>query len=71
MSFTEKDYIDLTARIIKCCIEVHKELGPGLMESVYEICCEMDEGFEEVAPFEVRVERGQMVECYVDVSWRQ
>ena len=28
----------ITARIIKCAIEVHKELGPGLMESVYEVC---------------------------------
>jgi len=31
-------YNSITARIIKCAIEVHKELGPGLMESVYEIC---------------------------------
>ena len=28
----------ITNRIIKCAIEVHKELGPGLMESVYEVC---------------------------------
>ncbi len=26
----------LTQKIIKCAIEVHKELGPGLLESVYE-----------------------------------
>ncbi|MEK7414090.1 MAG: GxxExxY protein, partial [Planctomycetota bacterium] len=26
----------LTQRIIGCCIEVHRELGPGLLESVYE-----------------------------------
>lgn len=38
MSFTEKDYNNLTEGIINCCIDVHKELGPGLMESVYEIC---------------------------------
>ncbi len=31
-------YNSITARIIKCAIEVHKELGPGLMESVYEVC---------------------------------
>ncbi len=35
---TEVDYNSITSRIIKCCIEVHKELGPGLMESVYEEC---------------------------------
>jgi len=39
-SFTEKDYNILTHKIIGCCVEVHKELGPGLMESVYEICAE-------------------------------
>jgi GxxExxY protein len=31
-------YNSLTERIIRCAIEVHRELGPGLMESVYEIC---------------------------------
>ena len=38
MSFTEKDYNELSGEIIEACIEVHKELGPGLMESEYEIC---------------------------------
>lgn len=38
MSYTEDDYNALSQKIIGCCIEVHKELGPGLMESVYEIC---------------------------------
>ena len=38
MSFTEKEYNELSGKIIDACIEVHKELGPGLMESVYEIC---------------------------------
>lgn len=32
-------YIDqLTYKIIGCAIEVHKHLGPGLLESVYEKC---------------------------------
>ncbi|MBI5484863.1 MAG: GxxExxY protein [Deltaproteobacteria bacterium] len=37
---TEKIYIDadITNRIIGCAIEVHKILGPGLLESVYESC---------------------------------
>ena len=28
----------LSKRIIGACIEVHKQLGPGLLESVYEAC---------------------------------
>ncbi len=32
----EENYI--TEKIIGCAIEVHKQLGPGLLESTYEIC---------------------------------
>ena len=38
MAFNENVYNTLTEKIIKCCIDVHKELGPGLMESIYEVC---------------------------------
>ena len=34
----EKDRLDLiTGRIIGAAIEVHKKLGPGLLESAYEV----------------------------------
>ncbi|HZK95451.1 MAG TPA: GxxExxY protein [Prolixibacteraceae bacterium] len=34
-----QNYLDqLTYKIIGCAIEVHKELGPGLLESIYEKC---------------------------------
>jgi GxxExxY protein len=34
----EKTYNELTSQIINACIEVHRELGPGLLESIYEVC---------------------------------
>lgn len=36
----QKDYNQLSSEIIACCIDVHRELGPGLLESVYEECLE-------------------------------
>jgi GxxExxY protein len=38
MRVTQKYLDELTYRIIGCAIEVHKQLGPGLLESVYEKC---------------------------------
>jgi GxxExxY protein len=38
MQMTQKYLDDLTYKIIGCAIEVHKHLGPGLLESVYEKC---------------------------------
>jgi len=36
--YHENKYSDLTGKIINCAIEVHKALGPGLLESAYEEC---------------------------------
>ena len=35
---TQKQIYDLSYKIIGCAIEVHKHLGPGLLESIYETC---------------------------------
>lgn len=36
---TEKEKMEyLSAEILDACIAVHKEMGPGLLESVYEFC---------------------------------
>jgi len=35
---TQKYLDDLTYKILGCAIEIHKVLGPGLLESVYERC---------------------------------
>ena len=51
-----EEYNQLTYDIIECCIEVHKELGPGLLESIYEECLES-----------VLVENGLKVQRQVEV----
>ncbi len=40
-----RDLNCLTSRIIGCAIEVHRALGPGLLESIYEsaLCIEFDD----------------------------
>jgi GxxExxY protein len=38
MSITKKYLDELTYQIIGCAIEVHKQLEPGLLESVYQKC---------------------------------
>lgn len=35
---TQKYINDIAYKIVGCAIEVHKHLGPGLLESVYEVC---------------------------------
>ena len=35
---TQQHINDLAYQIVGCAIEVHKQLGPGLLESVYEEC---------------------------------
>ena len=38
MILTKEEVTDLSYKITGCAIQVHKELGPGLLESVYEKC---------------------------------
>jgi len=35
---TQKQINDLAYKVVSCAIEVHKQLGPGLLESIYEEC---------------------------------
>ena len=38
MRITKQFIISLSYKVVGCAIEVHKQLGPGLLESVYETC---------------------------------
>lgn len=38
MGMTQKHINDLAYKTVGCAIEVHKHLGPGLLESIYEYC---------------------------------
>ena len=42
---------ELTDKIISAAIEVHKILGPGLLESAYQVCMEPESGLRKI-PFE-------------------
>lgn len=65
----------LTGKIIAAAIEVHKVLGPGLLESVYEeaLCHELElhsTGFERQKPVDVvykgKVINGQVLDLLVE-----
>src|ERR1700743_3565053 len=54
-------------RVIGCAIEVHRTLGPGLLESIYEacLCIEMDKdglAFQRQPPLPV-LYKGQQLNC--------
>ncbi len=64
----EENYINqITEKIIGCAIEVHKGLGPGLLESAYEkcLCFELNQlglKFERQVPLPV-VYKGVKLDC--------
>ena len=38
MTMTREEYNNISKTILDSCITIHKEIGPGLLESVYELC---------------------------------
>lgn len=49
MIMTKKEVNQIAYDIVSCAIEIHKILGPGLLESVYETCLEYElkaQGFD-------------------------
>jgi GxxExxY protein len=60
---TKKDITELSYKILGCAIKVHKELGPGLLESVYEKCLAHElksNGFEIITQKNVPIKYGQI-----------
>jgi len=43
------EFDDLSNRVIGCALEVHKTLGPGLLESTYEQCLARELALAEIA----------------------
>jgi GxxExxY protein len=64
---TQKYLNDMTHSIIGSAIEVHRELGPGLLESVYEKCLRhilQQEGFRIISQQKVPILfRGLYLDC--------
>jgi GxxExxY protein len=58
---TQKQINDLAFKIVGCAIEVHKQLGPGLLESVYETCL-----VEELASIGLTVEQ----QVYLPITYK-
>ena len=60
-------YKEITDQIIGAAVEVHRELGPGLLESAYEMCLDHEPGMKGVPTHrqvEVPLEyKGLRLEC--------
>ncbi len=66
----------LSKRVIGCCIEVHRHLGPGLLESTYQQCLAheltlqgIDFRMEDPLPVEykgIRLDCGYRVDVFVE-----
>jgi GxxExxY protein len=57
---------DLTDKIISACINVHKELGPGFLESIYHNALKIELGRQKLA-FESEKEV-EVKYCYIEVG---
>lgn len=72
MVLTQKYINDLAYKIVGCAIEVHKNLGPGLLKSVYERCLIIElqkEGLEIKSQYPVNINyKGEIIESALRVD---
>ncbi len=66
MIYTKEELDDLVYKVKGACIEVHRELGPGLLESVYHKCLKIEFDYLGISynsetPLEI-IYRGQEVD---------
>ena len=61
---------DLSGEVIGAAISVHRELGPGLLESVYQVCMSRELGLRQI-PFRSQVELPvEYKGCRLDCGYR-
>ena len=61
---TKKEITQLSYEIVGCAIKVHKKLGPGLLESIYEECLKYELlkiGFDVKQQIPIKVEYDDLV----------
>ena len=61
------EFDELSNRVIGCAIDVHRHLGPGLLESAYEQCLAIELSTQGI-PFKLQSElhveyRGKKIDC--------
>jgi GxxExxY protein len=67
MKDMKRDFTELSNQVIGCAIEVHKALGPGLLESTYQQCMAHeltlnDISFQLECPLPVQY-KGTLIDC--------
>ena len=72
------DFDELSNRVIGCAIEVHRNLGPGLLESTYEQCLAYEFGMADITfklqhplPVEyknIKLDCGYRIDLFVENS---
>lgn len=61
---TKKEITQLSYEIVGCAIKVHKKLGPGLLESIYEECLKYEllkNGFDVKQQVPIKIEYDDLI----------